>query len=98
MVFPPFTVLDEAEVFELADLGERPLVEGKHFAGEFGNGDAADTGGGSFHPQLQQIAANADRLENLRPLVTRQARNPHLRENLQQSRFRGFAVVGDRFA
>ena len=96
VVFAALAVLDEAHVFQLlaGQFGERRRVEGHHFLGQFRHAQATNAGRRAHKGQVDQLAANPDRLENLRPMVASQQRDSHLRKDLQQPGFHGGPVVG----
>ncbi|MEY4699233.1 MAG: hypothetical protein RIR85_653, partial [Pseudomonadota bacterium] len=62
-------------------------MKGHYFLRQIIHAQATQPRSRSTKAQIQQIRPNPDRFKNLRPLITCQQRDAHLRENLQQPIF-----------
>ncbi len=88
-------VAHEPVVLQLLDgeLGERLLVDPHRLLRELLDAEAADARGSAEEPELDEVRAEADRLEQLRAVVAGQQRDAHLGEDLEQALLGGDAVV-----
>ena len=86
---------DEAVVLQLldAELRERLLVDPHRLLGELLHAEAADARRRAQEPDLDEVGAEADGLEQLRAVVAGQQRDAHLGEDLEQALLGGDAVV-----
>ena len=74
------------------DLEGRRVAQ-QRLAGDLGQPDAADARRDPGEPAVDRLLTDADRLEDLRPLIARQAGDAHLAHDLQQALVERMHVV-----
>ena len=96
---PPLVLAAELELAVGTVLGARRvrhLVPCRHLRGDLVEADAAELGDRAGEVLVDELLAEADRFEDLRPGVRRHGRHAHLRHHLDDALAAGLDVVPDR--